>query len=427
MEVELWDALNDPENESDIMAEASIEIPILFAEEKGVPGPRIVWGLKHMITKAENTSVDWCNCCNENMLKQIARAKNVLVRLTAKVDKQQAKIKLKRAAQRDSIDDINECIEVALEQEVDTEDILAARERIVFLAERARASAELSFAMAGDDIVFLQWAISTAESAKADETFVEEAKVKLRELESTVRETEMFKIKKAAQLRAAVFRSGKLADKAVDEACDSLLAGGFNMKVVSPSKKAKQAASIPDPAASLLQMPKFSEDEGWRIRQPFMAPFPNTQSGPGSVEAKMHASNDLQRAFHEGAVKPMQNAVRAGTQVGLPPSELAGAHRSQRLVSAQAVRGELAALRKGMAKLEASAMTMPKQGHASQASDKTRRGYDASATRMNNAFPFEDTGDESLRLDRTVDPQEALDITQMPGTSKSAHRSCSLM
>merc|ERR1711966_120029 len=92
MEVEFEEVINDVFDDP-LEHEKAIEAPILNAEEKGVPGPRRVWGLTQMIKKAELGYVDWCECCQIRMKASIATASRVFNREQAKVDRQQAKFK----------------------------------------------------------------------------------------------------------------------------------------------------------------------------------------------------------------------------------------------------------------------------------------------------------------------------------------------
>merc|ERR1712096_460506 len=214
-------------------------------------------------------------------------------------------------------------------------DIITANERIVFLAERARASAELTVAMAGEDLSFLQWAVSSAESSQADEHLLEDAKKKLAGLESKARSEELFKMKKAAQLRAAVFRSGKLAIGSGDFASQDVRNAGFGIRVIKPTGEAEK---------------------------------------PGALEAKIAARGELQGALNEGAANTLDGAVRKAMRAGLCPAEIADAHRSLRYVSTDVVRSELAALRRGMARLEAATATGPAPVSMSRHPSKTNLG-----------------------------------------------------
>jgi len=293
MEVDFEEALRNPIILDDTQAEEALEKPILLAEEKGVPGPRRVWGIHQMLSNAEADSLGYCECCMTRIQESFARASRVLARLEYKVDKQQASIRLTKAVAGDSIDDIRDCIVVAVDREVDPSEVATAKDRIIFLAERARASAELTVAMAGDDLLFLQWAVAAAETTIADEGLLTDAKAKLADLESKARSAELFKIKKAAQLRAAVFRGGKSAIDSVDEVSQDVRDAGFAIRVVKPSGDADR---------------------------------------PETPKAKITARDELRKVLGMRAAKALETAIKNGKRAGIEHrSWLNGYHQTQRL------------------------------------------------------------------------------------------------
>jgi hypothetical protein len=225
--------------------------------------------------------------------ESFARASRVLARLEYKVDKQQASIRLTKAIAGDSIDDIRDCIVVAVDREVDPSEVATAKDRIIFLAERARASAELIVAMAGDDLLFLQWAVAAAETTIADEGLLTDAKAKLADLESKARSAELFKIKKAAQLRAAVFRGGKSAIDSVDEVSQDVRDAGFAIHVVKPIGDAGR---------------------------------------PETPKAKITARDELRKVLGARAAKTLETAIKNGKRAGMEHrSWLNGYNQTQRL------------------------------------------------------------------------------------------------
>jgi len=392
MELEFFEVMCEPDViEDDATAEKALEFPIIYAEDKGVPGPRRVWGITQMITKAEDDSVDWCDCCAARIRTSIVRAKRVLERLKTEVNRQQAQMKMAKAVQGDIIDDIHDCIEVALEREVDPEEIMKANDRVTFLAERARASAELTVAMAGEDLSFLQWAYATAESMSADEQLLAGAKVKITDLEAKVRAVELFKIKKAAKLRAAVFSNGRSAIESVDAACQDVIEDGFRMRVV-------QAGAV-------------SDDQPGR-----------------NLDAKMAVRKDLQKALSEGTAKTLETVIQAGMRVGLPPSELAAPYRKKRFAMTDAVHNDIAALRNQRAKLdktmiEAASTSPVVNVDETQAAPRWEHKPHVHSSDVKERK----IGNTGLRPDDTIHPREmrvAPEATQEKGT---ASRSCSVM
>jgi len=243
----------------------------------------------------------------QNLLEALEKARTVYGHLEYQVNKEQAGLRLSRAVAADSIADIESSISEAIECEVDPANILTANERIAFLAERARASAELTVAMDGQDLIFLQWAIKTAESRIADETLLADARARFANLAEEARKDEMFKIRNASLLRSAVFRSGKSALESVDLASHEVRDAGFGMRLVSPSGAGAGTGSRRD-------------------------------TGPAS---KRFAARKTLLSAVASMPEKLGPAVREGAQAGLPVSELGTAFRTDRLAATRGLRSTL--------------------------------------------------------------------------------------
>jgi len=323
----------------------------------------------------------------------------VYEQLEYQVNKEQASLRLSRAVAADSINEVELSILEAIECEVDPSEILTANERIAFLAERARASAELTVAMDGQDLIFLQWAIKTAESRIADQTLLADARARFETLAEEARQEEMFKVRNASLLRSAVFRSGKSAFESVDLASHEVRDAGFGMRFVCPS-----------------------------------GAVAGTGGSPG-LGVMMFAARKTLSSVSNGTPEMLGPAVREGAKVGLPVSELGTAFRTNRLAATRGLRSELIDRREAETQFQLTPLMSSHFDNTVQIGtapvqewewpdDPTDQIPDKRHGSKNSALKKGTGGGSAvgLRPDRTIDPR----VAQAASTNTES-RTCSLM
>jgi hypothetical protein len=370
-----------------------------------VLGPRRLRGAKQMYKNADAACEKWCPCCLPKLLEGLEKARPVLVQLEYQVNREQASMQLAKAVAADNIENIHDAISEGLECEVDDAELVTANERITFLAERARATAELTVAMAGEDLIFLQWAIKAAEFQASRQQSVEEVEIahaKLLEtarrcfktLADDARKAEMFKIKNASVLRSAMFRSGKLAFESVASATHTVHDAGFGMKVVHASTGA--------------------------------APVSKRHGVDATTKAAARKTL-LASVGTDTTAEMLDTAVREGAQAGLPPAELSTAFRTNRLAAAKELNVEIRAKRKAEAETQLRPLVSSfdflhddEDGeYMYDSTEEFMPAFDETRIDPRSSMfvctSIKSTGASGLRPDRTIDPRKGAKATKEIG------------